>query len=269
MASMVIAPPPSKSRPPPDPPPRTFPPLGSLSPIEPLEPPDPPDSPGASLVLALPCFIFVSPIRSSQAPTETLDLELLVHFWANQPRDVSVTLVYSSFIYCSMQSVSSPACRVVPLGPCPDSPRLLSLSILQVCSSSSKLYGFSFIKWYRELVERIALDLWILAFNCNVPIDLISLGSFMLFSSTYVILMRPFTALRSPVTIFNPVVVGACFLCSPWWQVKGKLTVMYPPVNMSMSGIYFPAVSYLEQCVFPICPHMLSDLDEKASLLVL
>ncbi|WZZ24789.1 hypothetical protein YC2023_008190 [Brassica napus] len=211
MASMVIAPPPLKSRPPPDPPPRTFPPLGSLSPIEPLEPPDPPDSPGAFLVLTLYCFIFVSPIRSSQAPTETLDLELLVHFWANQPIHVGVTLVYSSFIYCNMQSVSSPACRVVPLGPCPDSPSLLSLLILQVCSSSSKLYGYSFIKWYRELVERIALDLWILAFNCNVPIDLISLGSFMLFSSTYVILMRPFTALCSPVTIFNPVVVGAVF----------------------------------------------------------
>ena len=168
-----------------------------------------------------------------------------------------------------MQSVSSPACRVVPLGPCPDSPSLLSLSILQVCSSSSKLYGYSFIKWYRELVERIALDLWILAFNCNVPIDLVSLGSFMLFSSTYVVLMRPFTAVCSPVTVFNPVVVGAVFLCSPWWQVKVKLTVMYPPVNMSMSGIYFPAASYLEQFLFPICPHMLSDLDEQASLLVL
>ncbi|KAL0770956.1 hypothetical protein Bca101_036107 [Brassica carinata] len=130
MASMVLAHPPSKSRPPPDPPPRTFPPLGSLSSIEPLEPPDTPDSPDASLVVALRCFIFVSPIRSSQAPTETLDLELLVHFWANQPRDVGVTLVYSSFIYCSMQSVSSPTCRVVPLGLYPDSPSLLSLSLL-------------------------------------------------------------------------------------------------------------------------------------------
>ncbi|KAL0681580.1 hypothetical protein Bca4012_048427 [Brassica carinata] len=223
---MVLAHPPSKSRPPPDPPPRTFPPLGSLSSIEPLEPPDPLDSPDASLVVALRCFIFVSPIRSSQAPTETLDLELLVHFWANQPRDVGVTLVYSSFIYCSMQSVSSPTCRVV-------------------CSSSSKLYGYSFIKWYRELVEWIALDLWILAFNCNVPIDLVSLGSFMLFISTYVVLMRPFTA------------------------VKVKLTVMDPLVNMSMSGIYFPTASYLEQFLFPICPHMLSDLDEQASLPVL
>ena len=91
----------------------------------------------------------------------------------------------------------------------------------------------------------------------------------MLFSSTYVVLMRPFTAVCSPVTVFNPVVVGAVFLCSPWWQVKVKLTVMYPPVNMSMSGIYFPAASYLEQFLFPICPHMLSDLDEQASLLVL
>lgn len=91
----------------------------------------------------------------------------------------------------------------------------------------------------------------------------------MLFSSTYVVLMRPFTAVCSPVTVFNPVVVGAVFLCSPWWQVKVKLTVMYPPVIMSMSGIYFPAASYLKQFLFPIYPHMLSDLDEQASLLVL
>ncbi|WZZ77054.1 hypothetical protein YC2023_088424 [Brassica napus] len=298
---MMVTIPPSWLRPPPDPPPPSFlmqhcssslkmmvtdlPPLSQPRPpsdparnkhlpIEtpPVKPPEPPDPPDVSVSLVL----FTSSSPSPQA-TQVLDLMFNFSRVSSKLNDDGVVLVFtgdtifvnwrsSPVVYrlylCQFGNGSSP-------GSYSNFHFINPLIDVQVhFSSLLSVYSYSFGK-DAMLDVWVTLDLWFLALFGSVLMDSVSFGYiFVPLSGFYVALMQLSTAVCSPIIVFN-LVCGAVSVCfSSWWQLKETIIVICCLVNMVMAGIDCPLGSCLEQSLFPIFPHVWSELDEHVWLVL-
>ncbi|KAH0937547.1 LOW QUALITY PROTEIN: hypothetical protein HID58_005008, partial [Brassica napus] len=254
----------SSVAPPPDPPPRKSPPLEAPSPIDPPEPPDPPD---VSFLLALPRSPSFSSCPSLQALTRILDLKLPLPWMVSKISGGDVPLVStgdSTFVYRRL------LCSVH-----------FSSSISAFCSS---------VEWDIKLFVCVSLELRTIALADDVLMDLTSVGStFVLFGGPFVASMRSLTAVCSSLTAVCSSLPAVCSsltaVCSPlsvfilafgavylyfsfWWQLREKFIDKVSWMNMIMADSDYPFVSCLEQSLFPIFPHVWSELDEQVSLVL-
>ncbi|KAF8087257.1 hypothetical protein N665_0593s0018 [Sinapis alba] len=135
-------------------------------------------------------------------------------------------------------------------------------------TSLLSVYPNSF-EWDAMLDVWVTLNLWFLALAGNVLMDLVSLCYiFVWLSGFYVALMQLLTAVCSPIIVFD-LVCGAASVCFFFlWQLKEKIIVICCLVNMVMAGIDCPLGSSLEQSLFPIFPHVWSELDEHVWLVL-
>ncbi|KAG5407840.1 hypothetical protein IGI04_013959 [Brassica rapa subsp. trilocularis] len=262
MALMVTAPP-SRFRPPLDPPPRKSPPLEAPSPIDPPEPPDPPE---VSFLLALPRSPSSSSCPSLQALTRILDLKLPLPWMGSKISGGDVPLVStgdSTFVYrrflCSVCKSSS--CRHMDwssISSCSDL-SFLPFKGFQVHFSSSISAFCSSVEWDIKLFVCVSLELRTIALADDVLMDLTSVGStFVLFGGPFVASMRSLTAVCSSLTA----------VCSSLTALREKFIGKVSWMNMIMAGSDYPFVSCLEQSLFPIFPHVWSELDEQVSLVL-
>ncbi|XP_013595204.1 PREDICTED: uncharacterized protein LOC106303497 [Brassica oleracea var. oleracea] len=117
-----------------------------------------------------------------------------------------------------------------------------------------------FVNWRSSPVDAmldvwVTLDLWFLALFGSVLMDSVSFGYiFVPLSGFYVALMQLSTAVCSPIIVFN--------------LLKETIIVICCLVNMVMAGIDCPLGSCLEQSLFPIFPHVWSELDEHVWLVL-
>ncbi|XP_048617314.1 uncharacterized protein LOC111213530 [Brassica napus] len=275
MALMVTAPP-SRFRPPPDPPPRKSPPLEAPSPIDPPEPPDPPD---VSFLLALPRSPSFSSCPSLQALTRILDLKLPLPWMVSKISGGDVPLVStgdSTFVYrrllCSVCKSSS--CRHMDwssISSCSDL-SFLPFKGFQVHFSSSISAFCSSVEWDIKLFVCVSLELRTIALADDVLMDLTSVGStFVLFGGPFVASMRSLTAVCSSLTAVCSSLPAVCSsltaVCSPL-SLREKFIDKVSWMNMIMADSDYPFVSCLEQSLFPIFPHVWSELDEQVSLVL-
>ncbi|CAN6864717.1 unnamed protein product [Brassica oleracea] len=298
--AMMVTIPPSCLRPPPDPPPLSFlglmqhcssslkmmvtalPPLLQPRPpsdparnkhlpieIPPVKPPEPPD-------VSVSFVLFTSSSSSPQA-TQVLDLMFKFSRVSSKLSDDGVVLVFtgdtifvnwrsSPVVYmlylCQLGNESSPSSYsnfhfINPL-----------IDVQVHLSSLLSVYSYSFGK-DAMLDVWVTLDLWFLALFGSVLMDSVSFGYiFVPPSGFYVALMQLSTAVCSPIIVFN-LVCGAASVCfSSWWQLKETIIVICCLVNMVMAGIDCPLGSCLEQSLFPILPHVWSELDEHVWLVL-
>ncbi|KAL0752854.1 hypothetical protein Bca101_090522 [Brassica carinata] len=243
-------------------------------PIEtpPVKPPEPPDPPDVSVSLVL----FTSSSPSPQA-TQVLDLMFNFSRVSSKLSDDGVVLVFtgdtifvnwrsSPVVYrlylCQFGNGSSP-------GSYSNFHFINPLIDVQVhLSSLLSVYSYYFGK-DAMLDVWVTLDLWFLALFGSVLMDSVSFGYiFVPLSGFYVALMQLSTVVCSPIIVFN-LVCGAVSVCfSSWWQLKETIIVICCLVNMVMAGIDCPLGSCLEQFLFPIFPHVWSELDEHVWLVL-
>ncbi|XP_013583482.1 PREDICTED: uncharacterized protein LOC106292443 [Brassica oleracea var. oleracea] len=239
---MMVTIPPSWLRPPPDPPPPSF--LGLMhhcssslkmmvTALPPHSQPRPPSNPARNKHLP----IETPPVKPPEPP---------------DPPDVSVSLV--------LFTSSSPS---------PQANQVLDL-MFNFSRVSSKLSDDGvvlvftgdtiFVNWRSSPVDAmldvwVTLDLWFLALFGSVLMDSVSFGYiFVPLSGFYVALMQLSTAVCSPIIVFN--------------LLKETIIVICCLVNMVMAGIDCPLGSCLEQSLFPIFPHVWSELDEHVWLVL-
>ncbi|CAN6850603.1 unnamed protein product [Brassica oleracea] len=253
---MMVTIPPSCLRPPPDPPLPSF--LGLMqhcssslkmmvTALPPLSQPRPLSDPARNKHLP----IETSPVKPPEPP---------------DPPDVSVSLVLFT------SSSSSPqATQVLDL--------IFNISrVSSNLSDDGVVLVFTgdtiFVNWRSSPVDAmldvwVTLDLWFLALFGSVLMDSVSFGYiFVPLSDFYVVLMQLSTAVCSPIIVFN-LVCGAASVCFfSWWQLKETIIVICCLVNMVMAGIDCPLGSCLEQSLFPIFPHVWSELDEHVWLVL-
>ncbi|KAL0660600.1 hypothetical protein Bca4012_081185 [Brassica carinata] len=296
---MMVTIPPSWLRPPPDLPPPSFlmqhcssflkmmviglPPLSQPRPpsdparnkhlpIEtpPVKPPEPPDPPDVSVSLVL----FTSSSPSPQA-TQVLDLMFNFSRVSSKLNDDGVVLVFTGdTIFVNWRS----------------SPVVYRLYLCQFGNGSSpgSYSNFHFINPLIDAQVHFSSLLCLLLFfwkGCNarcvgdfgfvvsalfgsVSMDSVSFGYiFVPLSGFYVAVMQLSTAVCSPIIVFN-LVCGALSVCFSSWALKETIIVICCLVNMVMAGIDCPLGSCLEQSLFPIFPHVWSELDEHVWLVL-
>ncbi|KAJ4892001.1 Uncharacterized protein Rs2_31749 [Raphanus sativus] len=115
---------------------------------------------------------------------------------------------------------------------CPDLSSHPPVTILQVHHNSSlSVYLYS-VEWVETRVVWVTLNLWMwsMVLVINVPMDRVS------FDSTSVVML------------------------------EGKLVDICYLLNMILTGIVLPVVSYLEWCLFPTFPLVWSELEAQALL---
>ncbi|CAG7894216.1 unnamed protein product, partial [Brassica rapa] len=258
MALMVTAPP-SRFRPPPDPPPRKSPPLEAPSPIDPPEPPDPPD---VSFLLALPRSPSSSSCPSLQALTRILDLKLPLPWMVSKISGGDVPLVStgdSTFVYrrllCSLFVCVSLELRTIALA----DDVLMDLTSV---GSTFVLFGGPFVASMRSLTAVCSSLTAVCSSLTAVCSSLTAVCSFL------TAVCSSLTAVCSPLSVFI-LAFGAVYLYfSFWWQLREKFIGKVSWMNMIMAGSDYPFVSCLEQSLFPIFPHVWSELDEQVSLVL-
>ncbi|KAG5415603.1 hypothetical protein IGI04_003170 [Brassica rapa subsp. trilocularis] len=125
------------------------------------------------------------------------------------------------------------------------SPVVHRLYLCQLGNGSSP-GSYSSFHFIHPLIDvQMTLELWFLALFGSVLMDSVSFGYiFVPFSGFYVALMQLSTALKETIIVI-------CCL-----------------VNMVMVGIDYPLGSCLEQSLFPIFPHVWSELDEHVWLVL-
>ncbi|KAJ4906910.1 Uncharacterized protein Rs2_10568 [Raphanus sativus] len=269
---------PSQPRPPPDPPrPSTF--RLKLPPVKPPEPPDPPDA-SVSLVLLR---IFVNFSSSSPQVTQILDYMFNLSRDSSKLSDGAVALVftgdiifvywrsfpvvyrlYQAFFSCGIQVASLSAREWSSHRSYSSLPFIHPLIDVQV-HLSSLLSGHPYSFEWDAMLDVLVIP----ALVGNVLMDSVSFGFiFVSPSGFYVVVIQLFTAVCSPIIVFNLVCGAAYVSFSFWWQLKEKIIGMCYLVNMVMAGIDCPLGSCLEQSLFPIILHLWSGWDEHVWLVL-
>ncbi|KAL0828715.1 hypothetical protein Bca101_052393 [Brassica carinata] len=242
MLLMMTAPAPSRFRPPPDPPPCK---LFWFESLSPTIPPDPPDPPDASSVLALFRFLNAAASLSSHAFPKIQDLESHSPILTSKMRGGDthhLSVGVSSFVsgrLCTAGCSLLYHRRTVwsPFRSCPD-------VLFQVCLCASLSVHYS-VEWYETWVVWEALDMRLLVLICDVPMESFSLGStLVLVSSIYMASVPISTAIEETLSM---------------------IFLLLKPVETST---FLLGVSCLEQSIFPIFPHVWSELDEQALLVL-
>ncbi|KAF3595028.1 hypothetical protein DY000_02022777 [Brassica cretica] len=207
------------------------------------EPPEPPDLPS-------------SPARASLSKRSSVTVEVLI---SSSPfYFAGVSISNRPFI---SEEVSIVSFHLPALAPSTESPSISSMTLTS---------------WILELGSSHSIS--------EAGLLVFGIGSF----------SDLFTAVCSLITGFSPVrytdvmsspcqcvdwasisyaivfirVLGAVYLFSFWWQLKEKFIGILSRMNMIMVGIDYPFVSLLEQFLFPIFPHVWSELDEQALLVL-
>ncbi|XP_048611350.1 uncharacterized protein LOC125585747 [Brassica napus] len=224
----MTAPAPSRFRPPPDPPPCK---LFWFESLSPTIPPDPPDPPDASSVLSLFRFLNAAASLSSHAFPKIQDLESHSPILMSRMRGGDthhLSVGVSSFV---SGRLCTAGCSLLYHRRTVWSPfRSCPDVLFQVCLGASLSVHYS-VEWYETRVVWEALDMWLLVLICDVPMESFSLGS------TLVLIE----------------------------ETLSMIFLLLKPVETST---FLLGVSCLEQSIFPIFPHVWSELDEQALLVL-
>ncbi|XP_022552571.1 uncharacterized protein LOC111203278 [Brassica napus] len=224
----MTAPAPSRFRPPPDPPPCK---LFWFESLSPTIPPDPPDPPDASSVLALFRFLNAAASLSSHAFPKIQDLESHSPILTSKMRGGDthhLSVGVSSFV---SGRLCTAGCSLLYHRRTVWSPfRSCPDVLFQVCLCASLSVHYS-VEWYETWVVWEALDMRLLVLICDVPMESFSLGS------TLVLIE----------------------------ETLSMIFLLLKPVETST---FLLGVSCLEQSIFPIFPHVWSELDEQALLVL-
>ncbi|KAL0656927.1 hypothetical protein Bca4012_077511 [Brassica carinata] len=262
----MTAPAPSRFRPLPDPPPCK---LFWFESLSPTIPPDPPDPPDASSVLALFQFLNAAASLSSHAFPKIQDLESHSPILTSKMRGGDthhLSVGVSSFVSgrrCTAGCSLLYHRRTVwsPFRSCPD-------VLFQVCLCASLSVHYS-VEWYETRVVWEALDMWILVLICDVPMESFSLDStLVLVSSIYMALVPISTAVCSLFLVFNLALCAMLVCVSSWWQIEETLSMIFLLLKPVETSTFLLGVSCLEQSIFLIFPHVWSELDEQALLVL-
>ncbi|KAL0666070.1 hypothetical protein Bca4012_028774 [Brassica carinata] len=262
----MTAPAPSRFRPPPDPPPCK---LFWFESLSPTIPPDPPDPPDASSVLALFRFLNAAASLSSHAFPKIQDLESHSPILTSKMRGGDthhLSVGVSSFVsgrLCTAGCSLLYHRRTVwsSFRSCPD-------VLFQVCLCASLSVHYS-VEWYETWVVWEALDMWLLVLFCDVPMESFSLGStLVLVSSIYMASVPISTAVCSLFLVFNLALCAMLVCVSSWWQIEETLSMIFLLLKPVETSTFLLGVSCLEQSIFPIFPHVWSELDEQALLVL-
>ena len=109
----------------------------------------------------------------------------------------------------------------------------------------------------------------LLVLICDVPMESFSLGStLVLVSSIYMALVPISTAVCSLFLVFNLALCAMLVCVSSWWQIEETLSMIFLLLKPVETSTFLLGVSCLEQSIFPIFPHVWSELDEQALLVL-
>ncbi|WZZ80522.1 hypothetical protein YC2023_101094 [Brassica napus] len=76
------------------------------------------------------------------------------------------------------------------------------------------------------------------------------------------------TAVCSLFLVFNLALCAMLVCVSSWWQIEETLSMVFLLLKPVETSTFLLGVSCLEQSIFPIFPHVWSELDEQALLVL-